>query len=188
MASNNIQFIVLAAFVFLISCQDSIELSTQFSCENMLQLKNLETVNDFNKNFSVKLPKYWNTKLYFDDMQSGIFSADTLKSLSESYIIDFAMIRSSIEISEKLSDRIHQKNMDNMMETSKESFHSFKGNKAYAHLGKGKSRGLDFYVFQYYIKMSSENYMLIKTEFYSEENFENRLCEAINLIKKIDFK
>jgi len=185
MYSSNFFLISLVFLVFTVGCENPSDLSKQFSCENTSSLSNLESVKDFNKSFTVKLPKHWKTKLYYDSTQSEIFSADTIKKLTDSYIMDFAMVKSPIEISEKLSQKIHQKSMDNMLETSKESFHQFKGNDAYAHLGVGKSRGLPFYVFQYYIKTSEENYILIKTEFYGEENFENRFCEAINLIDKI---
>ncbi len=184
--SHKIFLIGISFLVLTFSCKNPSDLAKQFSCENNSQHFKLESVDDFNKSFTVKLPKHWNTKLYYDSVQSEIFTADTLKSLSESYIMDFSMLNAPLNITEELSKKIHQKNMDNMMETLKESFHTFKGKEAYAHLGIGKSRGSDFYVFQYYIKASQESYMMIKTEFYGKENFDSRFCEALNLIDKIE--
>jgi len=185
MVLKNIYLIHIALVVSLSSCENSHDLSKQFSCETNSKLRNTETVNDFNKSFSVEVPKHWNTKLYYDSLQSEIFSADTLKSLSESYIMDFAMIHAPLDLNESLRKKVHQKSMENLMETTQESFHTFQGYSAYAHLGKGTSRGSDFRVFQYYIKTSEESYMMIKTEFYGSENFESRFCEALDLIDRI---
>jgi hypothetical protein len=175
----------LLAFL-LIGCNKPRDLSKQFSCENTSQLQNLESVDDFNKNFTVKLPKHWKTKLYYDSIQSEIFSADTIKNLLDTYIMDFAIVNSTIQLTENLSKKVHQKSMDNNMKTEKESFHKFKGNEAYAHLGVGSSRGETFHIFQYYIKTSEDQYMLIKIEFYGDKNFETRFCEAISLIDKLE--
>ncbi len=186
---NSISFSILTSILLLISCQNPIsELSKEFSCDNVTKLENLETVSDFKNIFSVEVPKHWNTKLYYDDNQSEIFSADTIKNLSDSYIMDFSVVLNNLEINKKLQEKVLQKAMDNNLKTLKESFHNFKGNKAYAHLGLGSSKGMDLYVFQYYFKLNEEKYMLIKTEFYGKEGFDNRFCESVSLIEKISIK
>jgi len=180
-------FLLLSIITILLffSCAKQTNLTKEFACKSSHQLQQLEAVDDFNKSFTISLPKYWNTKLYYDNTQSEIFSADTIKNLTESYIMDFAMVLSNIEISKELQKKVQQKSMDNALETNKDSFHSFKGYDAYAYLGKGSSMGYVFYVFQYYIKINEEQYMQIKTEFYGEDNFDSRLCEALSLIETI---
>lgn len=180
--------LTITAVLLIFSCQDKSELSEEFSCKNRKKLQQLEIVDDFNKNFTVKIPKHWNTKLYYDSVQSEIFSADTIKSLTESYIMDFAMVSSPLEITEKLQDEVLKKSGENDMETIKENFHSFHGYDAYAHLGVGKNKNYIFYVFQYYIGIDKEKYMLIKTEFYSDNNFDSRFCEALSIIETIKIK
>lgn len=175
----------LTTIILLLSCTNKTNLTKEFSCKGSHQIQQLETVEDFNKNFTVKIPKYWNTKLYYDNVQSEIFSADTIKSLTDSYIMDFAMVLSSISISKELQQEVLEKNEDNGMETYKDSFHPFKGYDAYAHIGFGNAKGYAVYIFQYYIKISEEKYMRIKTEFYGDENFNARLCEALSLIEKV---
>lgn len=173
--------------LFFVSCQHKTDLSKTFSCKDHIQLQELELVSDFNNNFNIKLPKYWNTKLYYDNVQSEIFSADTIKSLTESYIMDFSWVNDTIQISGKLQDKVRQISEENSMKTTKESFHKFKGMEAYAHLGLGKSKDYTFRVFQYYIKLNEEIYMRIKTEFYGDNNFESRFCEALAIIETIEF-
>jgi len=181
-------FLLSITIVFLfVNCQNKTVLSKKFSCKNHSQLQELESVIDFNKNFKVNLPKYWNTKLYYDNVQSEIFSADTIKSLTESYIMEFAWVNDTIQISDKLQEKLLQISEENAMKTSKESFHKFKGMEAYAHLGLGKSNDYTFRVFQYYIKFNEDNYIRVKTEFYGDNNFESRFCEALSIIETIEF-
>ena len=177
--------LIITTILLIFSCQNKSELTKEFSCKNTKELSQLESVDDFNKNFTVRLPKHWNTKLYYDSVQSEIFSADTIKSLTESYIMDFAMVLSPIEVSGKLQNELLKKSADNDMETIKESFHNFQGYDAYAHLGVGKNKNYTFYVFQYYIGIDKERYMRIKTEFYSDNHFDSRFCEALSLIETI---
>ncbi|HIP47708.1 MAG TPA: hypothetical protein EYG92_01935 [Lutibacter sp.] len=176
----------LSILIFITSCQEKTsELSVNFSCENTTILKNLESVKDFKNNFTIKTPKHWNTKLYYDNTQSEIFSADTIKSLSDTYIMDYSVISNTININEELQKKVKQKTQDNAMETIKESFHKFKEFDAFANLSKGTSRGMDLHVFQYYVKLNEEKYLLIKTEFYGDNDFDSRFCESISLINKI---
>ena len=189
MTKHFYRLFIISISLLLINCQETTsELSSTFSCENTPISMKLERVDDFQNNFSIQIPKHWKTKLYYDKFQSEIFSADTIKSLSDTYIMDFSAITSQIEINEDLKAKVHQKTMDNNLITIKESFYNFKGYDAYAHLGKGTSRGMDLYVFQSYIKVNKEKYILIKTEFYGKENFDIRFCESLVLIEKMNIQ
>jgi hypothetical protein len=99
--------------------------------------------------------------------------------------MDFSVINNSMKIDEKLRDKVAQKIQDNAMETVKEKFYTFKTYKAFANLSKGKSRGLDLYVFQTYISINEEKHLLIKTEYYGNEDFDLRFCESLSIIDKV---
>jgi len=189
MISNFRTYILyIIPILFLAGCQKPVsELSSSFSCNSPVELSGFEKVDDFKNNFRIQVPKHWNTKLYYDKIQSEIFTADTIKHLSDSYIINYSAVSGNIDINDELKGKVHQKSMDNAMETLKESFHSYKGNDAFAHLSVGSSRGLKLHVFQYYIKLSEEQYILVKTELYGEENFDSRFCESLSIIEKMTF-
>ena len=177
---------ICSVLLLFSSCQHPVpEISKVFSCKNIEITEELERVDDFKQNFSIAVPKQWKTKLYYDNKESEIFSADTIKTITDTYIMDFSSRIGSIEIDDVLKEKVRQKTMNNNLKMIEESFHNFKGYAAYAHLGKGKSKGMDLYVFQYYIKINNDKYMLIKTEFYGEENFDSRFCESLALIEKI---
>ena len=176
-------------FIILVSCsRGKTELRTSFACHEALDLQDLESVSDFNNNFTIQVPKYWNTKLYYDKKQSEIFSADTLKNLRDTYIMDFSAVYSSLKIDKNLQENVRRTTMNNDLAFVKDSFHKFQGYDAYAQLSKGKSKDIDLYVFQYYIAIHPEKYLLIKTEFYGEDNFNQRFCEALALIEKIKIR
>jgi len=179
-------FFIISFFVLLlVSCQSSTELSKVFSCKNPKKLSQLEVVNDFKNNFSVKIPKYWNTQLYYNDIQSEIFSADTIKSLTDTYIMNFSMVNSNLKIDSELKKRVLEKAKNNHFEIVKELFYKFKEMETFSILSKGKSQGHTLQVLQTYINVSDEKYLLVKAEFYGENNFNARLCEAINLMDDI---
>jgi len=169
------------------SCQDkpAKDISKTFECKTDTKLSNLEATKDFKNNFIISTPKHWNTKLYYDNRQSEIFSADTIKKLSDSYIMDFSVINSEIKIDNKLQEKVARKLQDNAMKTLQEKFYKFRDLDAYSNLSIGKSRELDLYVFQTYIKLSTEKHLLIKTEYYGKEGFDERFCESLAIIDQI---
>lgn len=181
-------FLHLSILLVFSTCQKSnTELSKLFSCEKTPSISNLESVTDFKNNFSIQTPKHWNTKLYYDNVQSEIFTADTIKALTDSFIMSYSARSSSLKINEKLKEKVQQKTEEHALETVKESFLTFKEHKSFVNLSKGTKRGMAFHVFQYYIKLNEDKYLLIKTEFYGAENFQTRFCESISLINKIQF-
>ena len=173
--------------IFIQSCQvETSELSKSFSCTNINKLSNFESITDFNKNFSIQVPKHWNTKLYYDSVQSEIFTADTIKSLTETYIMDFSVITNDLKINEDFKTKVREKIEVSGMKVIDEKFYTFKNNKAFYNLSFGNSKGKDLHIFQTYIKINEYKYMLIKTEFYGKEGFDSRLCESISIINKVN--
>ncbi len=178
---------ILIALMSLMACHDVSGLSKEFACNNTPNLPKLETVKDFNNLFSVRLPKYWNTKLYYDSSQSEIISADTIKNLTETYIMDFSMISSQVKIDQDLQKKVALKNKENNLENIKEFFYTIHRKKAFSNLSKGIKEGHTFHILQSYIKVSDTKFLLVKAEFYGEQYFDLRLCESIHLLDDIQF-
>ena len=178
-------FISIIIGIGLMSCQYDSTLSEHFSCTSST-LSNLETVNEFQNNFSVKLPKNWKTELYSIANQSGIISADTSKVFSKSYTIDFSVANGTINLPEDLNKKINKLLLNKNLMEVKTSYHQFDEKEAFAHLSIGKdSDNTTFSVFQYYIKLNEEKYILVKAEIYGGNRQKERLCEAISIINSI---
>ena len=81
------------------SCSNQSELSGNFDCGNSNN-ENKTTLKDFNKNFKLNIPVSWKTELYYDNFQSEIFSADTVKQLTETYILDVSYKLGSVQFND----------------------------------------------------------------------------------------
>ena len=82
---RNIIFFSLI-FLLISACSKQSEIGKKMNC-SPTTYKNTKEITDFNKNFILSIPSNWKTELYFDNYQSEIFTADTIKQLSETYIL-----------------------------------------------------------------------------------------------------
>ncbi|MCK5678260.1 MAG: hypothetical protein KAH72_07265, partial [Flavobacteriaceae bacterium] len=80
-------FIILILFLTLISCQKE-DLTEVFNCKGTTNFSKTKEYTDVLKHFKINIPKSWNTELYYDEFQSELYSADTTKRLTETYIVD----------------------------------------------------------------------------------------------------
>jgi hypothetical protein len=169
----------------LASCNKQSKLSKTFSCKTATLPKNLEVVNEHQNRFSIELPKSWKTELYNISNQSGIISADTTKIVSNLYKVDFGIINGNIDLSSNLHKQVESIMQDNNLTTVQSEFLPYKGYDSYAHLAHGIQMNMPYYIFQYYIKLDTKKYILIKSEFYGENNVDNRFCESLALINTL---
>ena len=82
-----LSLIIFAIFFIFSSCKKQSQLSSIFECDTV-NLKNLNEYSDFKQNFKITIPNNWKTELYYNEFQSEIFTADTTKQLSETYVLD----------------------------------------------------------------------------------------------------
>ena len=179
--------IIVFLIIMQYSCQKDVFLYKEFSCQMTTSDVVKETVEDFKNSFSVEVPKHWNTKLYYDNLQSEIFTADTLKTLNNSYIMDLSMINATIDINNLFKEKVYTVTQSEGLQTIQDNFIKFKKNKAYYHLGKGIDNNQELHVFQCYIKLSEDFYFLAKTEIYGQENVDERLCESFEVLNSLKF-
>lgn len=177
---------ILILLVVIVSCGKKTSLSEKFNC-NASFLSNLEIVEDVKNNFSIKLPKTWKTNLYFDDLQSSIYTADTTKQLTKSLLLDFSYIKKDIEFNtlfklqqeqEGLAKKLILKDFQKTLFLGKESCYT---------ISKGKKEKYPYLLFNLFIKENTSNFVFVKTEIYGDSLVNERICEAINIIEKIKF-
>ena len=169
-----------------ISCT-STDLQKEFSCGNS-SYSNLGTTNDIRNLFSVKLPKTWKIKLYYDNGQTSIFAADTTLKLTSTTLIDVSYIHAAIffdtEFRQKLSD--DHKNME-LKEVKAEAIKHL-DKTSYLSLAQGKKGNYKYHVLNVFTRINNDNFLHTKTEFYGDSLVNERICKAVNLIDKIALK
>lgn len=176
--------LLLLLAVFFNSCNKKSELETSFKCQNSITDIELKEIKDVKKNFKINVPKSWKTELYFDEFQSAIFTADTTKQLSETFILDTTWKSGELILDESLEEKI-KSNSDLTIINSK--FENINDKPSYWHHSSGKKNNFDFNTLDVYIKTSIDSYILVSTQIYGNENVSQRICESIKLINTLEF-
>ena len=78
----------------------------EFDCGSNTNNYELKEYQDIFKKYKIKLPKSWKTQLYYDEFQSQIFSADTTKSLADTYILDISWHQGELNLDESFAQRV----------------------------------------------------------------------------------
>lgn len=172
---------------FLASCKNNKALSNQFSC-NFPSFKNLEKITDMKKVFSVKYPKHWKTNLFYDEIQSSIYTADTTKQLTETTILDITLVSKSINFDTDFKLRHEQESLSNSLiqKTSEEI--EMRGKPSYYSISKGLKGKFSYQICNVFIKMNEQNFIHAKAEIYGDSLVEERLCKAVNLIEGVTYE
>ncbi len=179
-------WIALMLITALSSCHKQLAIAQEFSCQNQQISDPKEIVSDFKKTFSLELPKHWNTKLYYDNKQSELFSADTLKSIDNTIIINASMVEESLTLDDNFKDRLEQAIKSGGLTTLKTGSTGFKSYEGYYHLGEGIDKNMPIRVFQWYIDCKDNRYFRLKIDIYGDENTDIKLCQALSLIRTLN--
>ncbi|MGJ8743224.1 hypothetical protein [Polaribacter sp.] len=176
--------VIIAASLLFLSCNNKSEISKDFNCKTAA-FPNLEEIVDVKKLFSVQFPKTWKTQLYYDAVQSSIFTADTTKQLTETMLLDITFInkKSIFDTTFKLKEE--QESLSKKLIQTKTKETKLLKKPAFYTLSKGLKGKFTYQVCKAFIKINEENFILAKVEVYGDSLVNQRLCNAFTLIDKI---
>jgi hypothetical protein len=157
-----------------------------FNCNN-IDLTDTKNISDFNKNFKLDIPISWNTALYYNSYQSEIFTADTTKQLTESFIFDVSFNLGELNFDDNFYKKTDSILTANNLQIVKSGNHRFQEMPAYWYLVKGSKRGFTFHQFNLMVKNTPNAYFKAYSEIYGDEHINERICESIGLLKNIEF-
>ena len=178
--------IVLLVLITVTSCAKKTALETSFDCSSSVSFSDTKKVKDVKKNYTITVPGNWKTQLYYDEFQSDIFTADTTKELSSTYILDTSWKLGELTLDPEFESKIVT-TFDSDLNLVNSKFETIQEKPAFWVLKKGKNKGFDYQVLHIFIKTSVDTYLEIKTEVYGSDNVNKRYCESIQLIKTIEF-
>jgi len=181
-----IHIIWIALFVFT-GCQNN-DLREQFECNTPVHFTNTKKYKDVLGKFKISIPKYWKTQLYYDEFQSDLYSADTTKQLSETYLIDITWHQGELNFNEEFESNI-SKNLKNkgLLKQVKSGFVKFKKHETYFNLSTGKSSELTYHYLQVYLKYKPDEYYTFTSKIYGDKLINERVCASISVFNKINF-
>jgi hypothetical protein len=150
-------------------------------------VKNLEKVNDVKGLFAVELPKTWKINLFYDEIQSSIYTADTTKQFTETILLDITYIEKPILFNEAFLLNLEREKLGDKLIRIHSQKRKFKGKEAYFTTFIGKKKNYKYKVLEMYVKINKKSFLHTKTEIYGDSLIDQRLCKAIHLIDKINF-
>lgn len=172
------------ALLLLTSCENSSPLKQSFSCKESF-FSNLEVIKDVKNNFTVAFPASWKTKLYTDQLQSSIYSADTIKQLTNSILLDISVIETGIKINDIFKLKIEQENLNNKLIQKEAKEILLLEKPSYYVVSKGFKGKYKYQALQIFTQINTEKSLIAKAEIYGDSLVEQRFCKAITLIEKI---
>lgn len=180
-------FIILILFLTLISCQKE-DLTEAFNCKGTTNFSKTKEYTDVLKHFKINIPKSWNTELYYDEFQSELYSADTTKRLTETYIVDITWHQGELVFNNDFEQKVLQVlKSKEQLKVVKSGYGIFKKLSSYYILSQGKNSNQDYHFLQIFIKYKTDEYYTLTTKIYGNEFIEERICTSISLFKDITF-
>ncbi|MFY0630957.1 MAG: hypothetical protein JXR05_11285 [Flavobacteriaceae bacterium] len=172
--------------VLLASCTYKSQVSKDLECAPEAY-SNLEKIEDVKKLFTVQFPDNWKTNLYYDNKQSSIYTADTTKQLTETFLVDITHVSNKLtfdsEFIQKFKEGLFtQKLVEN---TSYET--NFLEKETYYSMAMGKKNNYSYQILNLFIKINNNNYIHAKAEVYGDSLVNQRLCNALSLIEKTTY-
>lgn len=176
--------ILIVASLLFISCSQPSEISKDFNCKS-LAYNNLEEVVDVKNLFSIQVPRTWKTNLFYDNIQSSIYTADTTKQLTETLLLDITIINKNIKFDIPFKLNKEKENLTKNLIKVKSKETSIINKTAYFSISKGKKGIYNYQVCDFFIKVNEQNFILAKAEVYGDSLVNKRFCKAFNFIEKI---
>ena len=173
-------------FLLLSGCSRHSEIAEKMNCSPTIY-KNTKQITDFNKNFILNIPTNWKTELYFDNYQSEIFTADTIKQLSETYILAASFNFGALNFDKDFHHRKDSVLSVNNLKIIDSGNESFKSKPSFWYVAKGTKNNFDYHRFTVMTKLSENTYFSAYSEIYGSTNIDKRICESISLLESIQF-
>lgn len=172
--------------IFLAACSTQSDLEKIFQCNSSIEKPN-KVISDFKKNFTLSIPNYWKTELYYNEFQSEIICADTTKQLTDTFILDVSFNYGNL----KFDTDFYRKNDSilksfNYQKTNSNTF-KFQSKSGYYNIIKGQKNKFPYNQLNIYVILSENTYLYVNSEIYGEDNVNERVCESIAIINQIEF-
>lgn len=178
--------VLVLMLIAVISCKKQSELQKEFNCKST-ELSNLKQYSDFKNNFKLSVPTSWKTSKYYTETSSEIFSADTIKQLSETYILNVSYALGTVNFDADFHQKTDSIITQNGFEKIKSGSTTFINSPSYWYVLKGEKNGYTYHQFNIISKKTEMAYFSAAIDIYGDLNIDDRICESLSLLEKIEF-
>ena len=182
------KLIALIVVLFTLnSCQQS-KFEREFECETPLQYTQTKTYKDVLNHFEIDLPSSWKTELYYDEYQSAVYTADTTKSLRETFILDISWRQGELVLNKDFEVKVAENARRNLkLIPVKSGFGEYLDQPAYYHISTGKSDDLSWHYLEVYVQHKVDEYYSFTAKIYGDEFVSERICSSFSIFGDIVF-
>lgn len=179
--------VIFCATLVLVSCQNS-KFEKEFECETPTSYTQTKTYKDVLSHFEIDVPKSWKSELYYDEYQSALRTADTTKSLRETFLLDISWHQGELVLNKEFEVRVAKNASQNLkLIPVKSGFGEYLGHPAYYHIATGKSEDLSWHYLEVYVQHKVDEYYLFTSKIYGNEFVSERICASFSVFNKISF-
>lgn len=180
---NKLKLITLLITLSLFSCKKDI-LSSEFNCGSS-SVSNTKETRDILKKFKLNIPVTWKKQLYYDEYKSQIYTADTTKQFTETYILDASWHQGELIFDESFNEKIKANLENEKLKVVKSGKSIFKEKETYYNLSKGMYRDYPYNLLQIFVKSGADEYLLFVTKVYGKEKIDERICESVSILNDL---
>lgn len=178
--------LLLLSVLICCSCSSKTGLNKEFLCKNY-SIKNTKTSKDFKNKFELTIPLQWKTNLFYDNIQSSIYAADTTRQLTETVLIDATQVNDNYTFDKYFMNQLKSNDASLKLKNIKQGTFQFNNYNALFAISKGKKGNYKYQILNIFIQISENNSYHLKTEVYGKKDIDTRLCKGINILNTIKF-
>ena len=169
-------------FISLVSCTQKTLLENTLNCSSAPFKLETKVFTDVKEYYKISIPKNWKTKRFYSESQSDIFTADTVKQLTETYILDTSLKIGELDLSKDFENKIIELSPYPIINSQ---FENIIDKPSFWYISKGTKNNFPYHKLEIYIKTSEAAYFQIIVEAYGNRNVNERFCNALDIIKTI---
>jgi hypothetical protein len=176
---------ITIALITLVSCTKPTALQQDFNCGSV-NLGKTTVMQDFQKKFEVAIPDKWSKKMFYNEYQTSLMTADSLVPLNESFILDISLNNGDLKVDDNIKNTV----IRNIISKEHLRINKFKIGKFHNKpsvwlLAEGTRNGMPFHLFKLLSKKDDKTYYQIETQIYGDSLVDQRVCKAISLIETL---
>ncbi|MBJ2172731.1 hypothetical protein JBL43_00685 [Aureibaculum sp. A20] len=180
------KLIIIVLAIGLVSCQSN-SLRKEFNCNAGIENSEMKEYRDFLKHFKIEIPKSWQTSLYYDEYSSDIYTGDTSKQFTDSYVVEISWKQGELNLDESFAKKINDTlQFRDQLKMIKSGFGEFKEKPMYFNLSEGVRSGLNHKFLQVYLKTNIDEYITLTSKVYGDSLADERICKSIDLFDNLE--
>ncbi|QCX39241.1 hypothetical protein FF125_12635 [Aureibaculum algae] len=179
------KLIILVLAIGFVSCQSN-SLKKEFNCGASSENSELKEYRDFLKHFKIEIPKSWKTTLYYDEYSSDIYTADTSKQFTDSFVVEISWKQGELTLDESFAKKINDTlQFKEKLKMVKSGFGEFKEKPMYYNLSEGSRSGMNHKFLQVYLKTNIDEYITLTSKVYGDSLVDQRICNSIEIFDNL---